>query len=87
MPWHVLWQNWKELLQIFSLCECSNFPLSIVMVGVGDGPFDMMQEFDDALPTRRFDNFQFVDMSRVRAPIMLASTALILQYLLTSVLW
>ncbi|MQM12955.1 hypothetical protein Taro_045876 [Colocasia esculenta] len=55
----------QERATIDAIVRASNFPLSIVLVGVGDGPWDMMRQFDDNIPARTFDNFQFVNFTEI----------------------
>ena len=41
--------------------KASNYALSIICVGVGDGPFGAMENFDDVIKRSKFDNFNFVN--------------------------
>lgn len=47
-----------------AIVEASHYPISIIAIGVGDGDskgnFGCLETYDDELPQRQFDNFQFV---------------------------
>ncbi|KAG8196748.1 hypothetical protein JTE90_014481 [Oedothorax gibbosus] len=48
-----------------ALVEASRCALSVVAVGVGDGPWRALEEWDEGVTDRVFDNFHFVDYHQV----------------------
>lgn len=67
-----------------AIVEASNYPIAIVMVGVGDGdykqypsdPWRGMKNLDDMIPQRRFDNFNFIQYEKNMLPEEFAEQAL-----------
>lgn len=55
----------QEQATVNSIVTASQYPLSIILVGIGDGPWDAMKQFDDNIPQRAFDNFQFVNFTKI----------------------
>ena len=54
-----------------AILEASDVPLSIIAIGVGDGPWGVYEAFNDHLHWRKFDNFQFVawqDVAEAKFP-------------------
>lgn len=49
-----------------AIVDESSYAMSIVIVSVGDVPWADMKKFDDMIPKREFNNFQFVNFTKIK---------------------
>lgn len=56
----------EELETAAALLEASKYPLSVICVGVGDGPFGQLRTMGDRTPRRAMDNFEFLEFRGIR---------------------
>ncbi|KAL6283090.1 hypothetical protein ACE6H2_014019 [Prunus campanulata] len=50
---------------IESIVNASSYALSVVLVGTDDGCWEHMKKFQEMIPKRKFDNFQFVNFTEI----------------------
>merc|ERR1711871_1271392 len=55
-----------EERDIQAICEASMLPIAIVVIGIGDGPWDDLESLEYRIPPRRFDNWCFVSHAEMR---------------------
>ncbi|XP_052777553.1 uncharacterized protein LOC128214887 [Mya arenaria] len=72
----------EEKLTHEAIIDASNYPLSIVVIGVGDGPWGLMESWDDVIRGRKFDNLQFVNFQKVTSESKIPDVALALAALM-----
>ncbi|VDO93595.1 unnamed protein product [Soboliphyme baturini] len=47
------------------IAHAARYPISMIMIGIGDGPWDLMKRYDYMYSRRRFPNFHFINFQQV----------------------
>ncbi|XP_010248244.1 PREDICTED: E3 ubiquitin-protein ligase RGLG2-like isoform X2 [Nelumbo nucifera] len=56
----------QKKMTLNTIARASTYPLFVILIGVGDGPWNMMKEFaKKKIPDRVVDNIQFVNFTEI----------------------